>query len=190
LEADAVAPVGRSQCSGIFFGGKPAPTQRSSCPEFGTMVGISVAMLVATTTIQTNDSDKRFRQTIHSLVTFIQAGLIHTGKVGTWCSSRSERRLLLVVIGVLMMAADLFLDIVLWAWVYRRVSAIQDLEARLYFSDITVTTDGYGDVTLAKCWKLLSVGQAENGVLMASWSTAQLIFLVQRMMTINLHSEA
>lgn len=32
-----------------------------------------------------------------------------------------------------MMAANLFLDIALWAWVYRRVGAIPDLEANLYF---------------------------------------------------------
>jgi hypothetical protein len=69
------------------------------------------------------------------------------------------------------------------------VGAIQDPEASLYLSGITFTTVGYGDITLTGYWKLLSVGQAVNGVLMAGWSTAQLIFLAQGMMTINLHSD-
>lgn len=56
-------------------------------------------------------------------------------------------------------------------------------------SATTFTTVGYGDITLAGCRKLLSVGQSVNGVLMAGWSTVQLIFLVQRMTTINLHSD-
>jgi hypothetical protein len=95
LVAGAVAAV-------IIFSSNTAPAQRSSCPEFGTLFGFSVAMLIATTTI-------------HKLVTFIRAGLIHKGRVGAWYSKRSERRLLLVVIGVLMMAENVFLDIVLWA---------------------------------------------------------------------------
>jgi hypothetical protein len=86
-----------------------------------------------------------------------------------------------------MTAATLFLDILLWAWVYRYVGAIQSLEASLYFSGITFTTVGYGDITLAKCWQLLSVGEAVNGVLMAGWSAAQLIFLVQRMMIMDVN---
>jgi hypothetical protein len=61
--------VARAIAAGIFFSGNPAPTQRSSRPEFGTLFGISVAMPIATTTI-------------HTLVTFIQAGLIHKGRVG------------------------------------------------------------------------------------------------------------
>jgi voltage-gated potassium channel Kch len=77
-----------------------------------------------------------------------------------------------------------------WAWVYRFVGAIHGLEASLYFSGITFTTVGYGDITLAKCWQLLSVGEAVNGVLMAGWSTALLIVLVQKMMTFHLHIEA
>ena len=38
--------------------------------------------------------------------------------------------------------------------------SIHGLEASLYFSGITFTTVGYGDITLAKCWQLLSVGEA------------------------------
>jgi hypothetical protein len=127
--------------------------------------------------------------TLHALVTFVQAGMVHAGRVGAWCSASNERRFLLVVLGALMTAATLLLDILLWAWVYRHVGAIQSLKESLYFSGITFTTVGYGDITLAKCWQLLSVGEAVNGVLMAGWSTAQLIFLVQRMMTIGLHTE-
>ncbi len=88
-----------------------------------------------------------------------------------------------------MTAGTLFLEILLWAWVYRHVGAIHGLEASVYFSGITFTTVGYGDITLARCWQLLSVGEAVNGVLMAGWSTAQLIFLVQRMMTMDLRPE-
>jgi hypothetical protein len=43
--------------------------------------------------------------------------------------------------------------------------------------------------TLVQCWRLLSVGEAINGVLMAGWSTALLIFVVQRAMTLKFRNE-
>lgn len=67
---------------------------------------------------------------------------------------------------------------------------LSDLEGSLYFSGITFTTVGYGDMTLPACWRLLSVGEAVNGVLMAGWSTAQLITVVQRMMELRIQAES
>ena len=122
---------------------------------------------------------------IHTLVTSLQADLVHSKRVSTWYSVSSSRRLAVIAVGAMLTAATLFLDILLWAWVYRFVGAINGLEASLYFSGITFTTVGYGDITLAKCWQLLSVGEAVNGVLMAGWSAALLIFLVQKMMSFH-----
>ncbi|MFZ9463335.1 MAG: ion channel, partial [Vulcanococcus sp.] len=106
-----------------------------------------------------------------------------------WYAVSSSRRMVVIAMGALLMAATLFLEILLWAWIYRYVGAIHGLETSLYFSGITFTTVGYGDITLAKCWQLLSVGEAVNGVLMAGWSTALLIVLVQRMMSYSVHPE-
>jgi voltage-gated potassium channel Kch len=170
------ALLGGVATAGIVLSSIPTTPQFSRCPELGRLPGIVLAMVVATTII-------------HTLVTSIHADLVHSKRVNAWYSASSSRRLALIAIGALITAATLFLDILLWAWVYRHVGAIHGLEASLYFSGITFTTVGYGDITLAKCWQLLSVGEAVNGVLMAGWSTAQLMFLVQRMMTMNLHSD-
>ncbi len=162
--------------AGIVLSRYPTTPQLSRCPEIGSLPGIVLGMFIVTTFI-------------HTLVTSLQADLVHSKRLSAWCSTSSERRHLLIAIGALMTAATLFLEILLWAWVYRHVGAIHGLEASLYFSGITFTTVGYGDITLAKCWQLLSVGEAVNGVLMAGWSTAQLIFLVQRMMILSVQSE-
>ena len=158
--------------AGIAFSRYRATPPTSNCPEIGTVTGIVVGMLVATTII-------------HTWVTSVQVELSHSGRLSSWCATSSGRHLLVIAIGALMTAATLLLDIVLWAWVYRHVGAIHGLEASLYFSGITFTTVGYGDIILIKCWRLLSVGEAINGVLMAGWSTAQLIFIVQRAMTLQ-----
>lgn len=162
--------------AGMALGGHRAIAPASSCPEIGTLIGIGIGMLVTTTVT-------------HALVTFAQVDLNHSGRISTWCGTRRERHLLVIVLGVLITAASLLFDVVLWAWVYRVVGAIQGLAESLYFSGITFTTFGYGDITLMKCWQLLSVGEAINGVLMAGWSTALLIFIVQRAMTLQLQPE-
>lgn len=161
---------------GMLLSGGRAMPHPSGCPDIATVPLLVLAMLLVSTSV-------------HAGVLCIQADLIHSERFGIWFSSSSGRRFLGIAGGTLLMAATLLLDIVLWAWLYRQVGAIPGLEASLYFSGITFTTVGYGDITLARCWRLLSVGEAVNGVLMAGWSAAQLLFLVQRLMSLRFHSE-
>lgn len=170
------ALLGGAVATGIVLSNYPTTPQLLRCPEIGRLPGIVLGMFMATTLI-------------HTLVTSLQADLVHSKRFGAWFLFSSRRRHLLIAIGALMTGGTLLLEILLWAWAYRHVGAIHGLEESLYFSGITFTTVGYGDVTLAKCWQLLSAGEAVNGVLMAGWSTAQLIFLVQRMMIMGAQSE-
>ncbi|MCP9803196.1 hypothetical protein KBY75_06395 [Cyanobium sp. T1G-Tous] len=176
LSPHVSALLAGAAAAGVLLSNYPTTPQLSRCPEIGSLPGIVLGMFIATTLI-------------HTLVTSLQADLVHSKRLSAWCSTSGGGRHLLIAIGALMTAATLFLEIILWAWVYRHVGAIHGLEASLYFSGITFTTVGYGDITLAKCWQLLSMGEAVNGVLMAGWSTAQLIFLVQRMMILSVQSE-
>jgi hypothetical protein len=162
--------------AGIALGGYQATPQLSSCPTITTIAGIGVGMLVATTIV-------------HAWVTSVQVDLNHSGRLSAWCSTSRGRHFLVIGLGVLLTAASLLLDILLWAWVYYHVGAIQGREESLFFSGITFTTVGYGDIALNQCWRLLTVCQSINGVLMAGWSTAQLIFIVQRAMALQLQSE-
>jgi hypothetical protein len=73
------------------------------------------------------------------------------------------------------------LDTVIWAYVYLRVGAIEQLETALYFSMVTFTTLGYGDVTLSPDWRLLASFEAANGVIMFGWTTALIVAVIQRL---------
>lgn len=170
-------PLGAAAvAAGIVLSGYRVLPPPASCPNIGILPAIVIGMLVATSGI-------------HAWVTCVQADLAHSNRISAWCSRASERRLLMIALGALLTASTLLVEILLWAWVYRQVGAIEGLEDSWYFSGITFTTFGYGDITLATCWRLLSVGEAINGVLMAGWSTAQLIYLVQRMMTMHVQSK-
>jgi hypothetical protein len=73
------------------------------------------------------------------------------------------------------------LDAVIWAYVYLRVGAIEQLETALYFSMVTFTTLGYGDVTLSPDWRLLASFEAANGIMMFGWTTALIAAVIQRL---------
>ncbi len=66
------------------------------------------------------------------------------------------------------------------AAVYLAVGAIPDPETALYFSIVTFTTLGYGDVTLDTGWRLLASFQAANGTIMFGWTTAIVMAVIHR----------
>jgi len=81
---------------------------------------------------------------------------------------------------ILLMFVALFLEVCLWALTYLLLGAIEGLERALYFSMVTFTTLGYGDVVLPAKWSLLSAIEAANGIIMFGWTTAIVIAVVQR----------
>ncbi len=48
---------------------------------------------------------------------------------------------------------------------------LPDFESSLYFAVVTYTTVGYGDLVLAKGWRLVAGVEALTGILMCGWST-------------------
>jgi hypothetical protein len=63
------------------------------------------------------------------------------------------------------------LQIAFWAFLYSWDKAIPDLSAAFYFSTVTYTTTGYGDVVLPVEWRLVGGVEALTGILMCGLST-------------------
>ena len=74
------------------------------------------------------------------------------------------------------------LEIGVWAAFYLSVGAMADLTSSLYFSCVTYTTTGYGDVVLPEAWRLLGGIEALTGILMCGWSTGFFFAVVSRML--------
>jgi hypothetical protein len=84
---------------------------------------------------------------------------------------------------VIVLVALHILEIVLWAVAYRAMVPDSDLatfEQAVYFSFVTFTTLGFGDITLSESWRLLSGIEALNGILLVGWTTAMIFTVVQR----------
>jgi voltage-gated potassium channel Kch len=72
-------------------------------------------------------------------------------------------------------------EISVWAAFYLWQDAMPDLASALYFSAVTYTTTGYGDLVLAEEWRLLGAVEALTGILMCGWSTGFFFAVVHRM---------
>ncbi|TDQ72289.1 potassium channel family protein [Sphingobacterium yanglingense] len=70
----------------------------------------------------------------------------------------------------------------LWAATYYFDPSISDLdsfEQAIYFSLITFTTIGYGDVTIDSEWRILAGLEGINGIMLIGWSTAMVFAFLQ-----------
>ncbi len=73
------------------------------------------------------------------------------------------------------------IEIWLWALLYIWLGAFEIIEPALYFSTVTFTTLGFGDITLSSRWRLLSSFEAANGMILFGVSTAFVFAVIERM---------
>ena len=63
------------------------------------------------------------------------------------------------------------LQILVWAFIYAWRGAMPDFATAAYFSAVTYTTTGYGDLVLPEAWRLVGGVEALTGILMCGLST-------------------
>ncbi len=71
-------------------------------------------------------------------------------------------------------------EIAIWGLFCLWRGCLPNAEAAFYFSGSTYTTLGYGDLVLAKPWRLLAVVESLMGVLMCGLSTGYFFVVVSR----------
>ena len=97
--------------------------------------------------------------------------------------ARESRLVPLVVIlfVVLGLVAIHSVEIWLYGAAFWAIGAVSDFETALYFSTVTFTTLGYGDVVLEGNWRLFGAIEAGNGLILFGWSTAFLLSVTSRL---------
>ena len=123
---------------------------------------------------------------IISLTIFVVAGFVGLAtkmldRIGPWFTETgSVFRLILATTGVtLWMLAALGASVWIWAGGFIVLGIFDDIELSLYFSAVSFTTLGFGDVVLPPEWRLLSGFVAANGLILFSLVTAFLIAAVR-----------
>lgn len=131
-----------------------------------THIAIGVALLIATTSVHAGCTGLSLR-----VLTAIHARELARG------STFAQIGLVSGLVVLLFFAA--LIEAAFWAWTYMAVGALESFEAAFYFSNVTFSTLGFGDLTLEPDWRVLSSFQAANGTILFGWSTALVFAFVQ-----------
>ena len=117
-----------------------------------------------------------FTAFIHTLITRIIITIIK----GLGRYHLHIHHLLHIFMAVLIILLATVIESMAWAFVYLRIGAFEVLEKAVYFSLVTYSTLGYGDIILSEGYRLLGGIEAVNGVIMLGWSTAIVVAVLQR----------
>lgn len=123
------------------------------------------------------------------MTTVIQAAFMMGGNhLLEWRVARFGRikrpldKAVLVSLLTLWMFLAVIIEVWIWALLYLHnpdITALPDMETAFYFSMVTFTTLGYGDVVLTGEWRSLASIQAANGVIIFGWTTAVIFYFIQ-----------
>ncbi len=91
----------------------------------------------------------------------------------------------LIVFVVLGIVAIHTVEIWQYAVAFLLVGALDELEVALYFSTVSFTTLGYGDVVLNQRWRIVGAIEGVNGLILIAWSTAFLFSVTTRLRTLE-----
>ena len=122
---------------------------------------------------------------IHAIVTIIATSVLRADRVKRFeLHSRSNG--IFVVAGlVLLMFVTALIEVTIWAMTFVQVGAISEIETALYFSMVTFTTLGYGEIVLNEDARLLASFAAANGIIMFGWTTALIFAFIQRLISLE-----
>ncbi len=98
-------------------------------------------------------------------------------KIGLFHSS------VLIWLVIMWMFLGIGVEASIWALLYMfnpTITAFPDAQTAFYFSLVTYTSLGYGDIVLTGDWRVLSAIQAANGVIIFGWTTALIFYFIQR----------
>lgn len=117
-----------------------------------------------------------FTSFIHTAITRIVLGIVDREHN----YDKPWKRIIHVDLVILIIMLATLAESAVWAICYIQIGSFERLEEAMYFSLVTYSTLGYGDIILDQTHRLLGAFEAANGVIMMGWSTAIVVAVIQR----------
>jgi hypothetical protein len=93
----------------------------------------------------------------------------------------APKQLVVLCVAAIWVLALVTIAVWIWAFAFRALGIFVTMEAALYFSLVSFTTLGFGDVLLPQDWRLLAGMIAANGLLNIGLYTAILLEVMRQL---------
>ncbi|MGH1439063.1 MAG: potassium channel family protein [Cellvibrionaceae bacterium] len=115
-------------------------------------------------------------------VVLFNVAILYLTRIANWLNNPASFLKTSIVMTAVVLWTLLAITIIAWVWAFLllQVGALNALEEALYFVTVTLTTLGYGDITLNANWRLLSSMIAVNGLIIFGLNTAFLVQFIQK----------
>jgi len=140
----------------------------------GVIMNIIIGLIIIGITVTIHGYGSKF------WINFLMKKYKHLGE-----ASFDTKTVWLLIYTALFLLFLNFLEATVWGVTYYLLPGITEfetLEKSIYFSLVTFTTLGYGDITISSTNRILSGFEAMNGVLLLGWSTTMMFSVMQALM--------
>lgn len=118
---------------------------------------------------------------VHAIFVAVDSAFVRASIGGVRGPMRVFRDAFVLVFAALILMLAHGIEIGMWAYAFLELDLFATWEEALYFSAVSYTTLGFGDVLLPPEWGLLSGSAAANGLLLFGLSAAFLIEATSRL---------
>jgi len=118
---------------------------------------------------------------VHAVAMSVLLWQLRRTHASSWGARSSLTRVTLIAGAVVFLFLASFVEVLIWSATYLASGALSEVEPAIYFSMVSFTSLGYGDIVLPPEWRLLSSFESANGIVMFGWTTALIFALVQRL---------
>ena len=119
---------------------------------------------------------------IHSYGTIFWVKLLSNKYKNKQKPSLNRKTVWLLIYTAIFLLSLNFIEAIIWGFAYYILPGITEfdtLEKAIYFSLVTFTTLGYGEITISSTNRILAGLEAMNGVLLLGWTTAIMFSVLQ-----------
>tara|TARA_R110000787_G_scaffold60220_11_gene136615 strand:- start:824 stop:1270 length:447 start_codon:yes stop_codon:yes gene_type:complete len=119
---------------------------------------------------------------IHGYGTILWVKLLSKKYKNKHESSINKKTVGILIYTAIFLLSLNFLEAIIWGFTYYILPGITEfdtLEKAIYFSLVTFTTLGYGEITISSTNRILAGLEAMSGVLLLGWTTAIMFSVLQ-----------
>lgn len=117
----------------------------------------------------------------HVICLVVLAGMLKRVEASGKLGDGNSKIIILLAIALLFIIGIHTIEAWSWAAVYLSIGEFSELPEALYFSVVTLTSLGYGDITLSSQWQILGTFEAMGGLILFGASTAFLLGLMRKL---------